>query len=160
MNKMKVAPLGFNHTRTFTWDRYKAYDSPAKEAAKSLLTQLGYVVVDEREGYGSHDFIVERKGQQYKVEAEVKNGWEFRQFPFRTHRVSHRKHTSQSDIFVQVSKNGKYAAVCPMAVVLGSPVVLRDTCFGTKDEPFFDVSTTEMKYYDCDGGVWYEEVDD
>jgi hypothetical protein len=157
---MKVAPLGFDHTRTFTRALYNRYDAPAKEAGKSLLTQLGYVVVDEREGYGSHDFIVAKNGKEFKVEAEQKNGWEFRQFPFKTHRVSHRKHTSQSDIFLQVSKNGKYIAMCPMAVVLSSPVVLRDTCFGTKDEPFFDVPISAMKYYDYDGGSWYEETDD
>lgn len=157
---MKVAPLGFDHTRTFTRDRYNRYDSPAKEAAKSLLTQMGYEVVDEREGYGSHDFIVAKDGKEFKIEAEMKTCWEFRQFPYRTHRVSHRKHTSRSDLFLQVSKNGKYIALCPMSAVLGSPVVLRDTCFGTKDEPFFDVATSTMKYYEYDGGVWYEEVDD
>lgn len=153
---MKVSPLGFDHTRTFTRERYTKYDSPAKEASKSLLTQMGYVVVDEREGYGSHDFIVELKGRQIKVEAEQKNGWDFRQFPFRTHRVSHRKHTSQSELFLQVSKNGKYIAMCPMATVHKSPVVLRDTCFGTKDEPFFDVPTSAMKYYEYDDGSWWE----
>jgi hypothetical protein len=61
---------------------------------------------------------------------------------------------------MQVSKNGKYIAVCPMSVVLASPVVLRDTCFGTKDEPFFDVPTSAMKYYEYDAGVWYEEERD
>jgi hypothetical protein len=157
---MSVAPLPFNHTRTFTRDRYNRYDTPAKEASKSLLTQMGYEVVDEREGYGSHDFIVAKGGKEFKVEAEMKTCWEFRQFPYRTHRVSHRKHTSRADLFLQVSKNGKYIALCPMSAVLGSPVVLRDTCFGTKDEPFFDVATSAMKYYECDGGVWYEEVDD
>jgi hypothetical protein len=157
---MKVSPFGFNHSHTFTRERFNRYDPPAKEASKSLLTQMGYVVVDEREAYGSHDFIVELNGKQFKIEAEQKNGWEFRQFPFRTHRVSHRKHTSQSDLFMQVSKNGKYIAVCPMSVVLASPVVLRDTCFGTKDEPFFDVPTSAMKYYEYDAGVWYEEERD
>jgi hypothetical protein len=157
---MKVAPLGFDHTRTFTRERYTKYDSPAKEASKSLLVAMGYVVVDEREGYGSHDFIVEHKGRRIKVEAEQKNGWDFRQFPFATHRVSHRKHTSQSELFLQVSKNGKYIAMCPMKVVHASPVVLRDTCFGTKDEPFFDVPTSAMTYYEYDEGTWYEAETD
>ena len=62
---MKVSPLGFNHSHTFTRERFNRYDPPAKEASKSLLTQMGYVVVDEREAYGSHDFIVELNGKQF-----------------------------------------------------------------------------------------------
>jgi hypothetical protein len=155
---MKVAP--YPHMLTFNKSRFQKYDPYAKEVAKDLLTQLGYEVVFDPEAYGSHDFLATKNGRQLKVEVEVKTCWEFRQFPYRTHRVSHRKHTSQADLFLQVSKNGKYIAMCPMSSVLSSPVVLRDTCFGTKDEPFFDVAISAMKYYDYEDGTWYHEVDD
>jgi hypothetical protein len=155
---MSVAPhpLTFNHKLTFSRDRFNKYDPYAKEVASELLTQMGYKVVFDAEAYGSHDFLATLGDKEFKVEVEQKNGWEFRQFPFRTHRVSHRKHTSRADLFLQVSKNGKYVAMCPMKSVLTSPVVLRDTCFGTKDEPFFDVPTSAMTYYDYEGGTWYE----
>ena len=152
---MLATPTSTNSLK-FSRARYEKYDAYAKEVGKSLLIQMGYTVTDEREGYKSHDFIVELGGKAFKVEVEQKNGWEFRQFPFRTHRVSHRKYTSQADLFLQVSKNGKYIAMCPMASVLRSPVVLRDTCFGTKDEPFFDVPTSAMRYYESDESIWYE----
>jgi hypothetical protein len=153
---MSASVHPYPHVRTFTKALMKKHDPFAKQVCADLLTQMGYAVEFDPEAYGSHDFLATLKGKTFKVEVEQKNGWEFRQFPFRTHRVSHRKNTSQADLFLQVSKNGKYIAMCPMSAVLGSPVVLRDTCFGTKDEPFFDVPTSAMKYYDCEDGVWYE----
>lgn len=154
---MSVAPYpsAFNHHPTFTKARFQKYDPYAKEVAKDLLTQMGYTVIFDPEAYGSHDFLVTLGDKKLKVEVEMKTCWEFRQFPYRTHRVSHRKHTSQADLFLQISKNGKYVAMCPMSAVLTSPVVLRDTCFGTKDEPFFDVPTSAMTYYDLEDGAWY-----
>lgn len=154
---MSVAPhpLAFNHHPTFTKARFQKYDPYAKEVAKDLLTQMGYTVIFDPEAYGSHDFLATLGGKEFKVEVELKTCWEFRQFPYRTHRVSHRKHTSQADLFLQISKNGKYVALCPMKAVLTSPVVLRDTCFGTKDEPFFDVPISAMTYYDLEDGAWY-----
>lgn len=152
---MSASVYPYPHTRTFTHALMRKHDPFAKEVSADLLRQMGYVVEFDPEAYGSHDFLATLKDKTYKVEVEQKNGWEFRQFPFRTHRVSHRKHTSQADLFLQVSKNGKYIAMCPMSVVLASPVVLRDTCFGTKDEPFFDVPTSAMTYYDCEDGTWY-----
>lgn len=149
-------PSAFNHKLTFTKDRFAKYDPFAKETARDLLTQMGYEVVFDPEAYGSHDFLATLKGKEFKVEVEMKTCWEFRQFPYRTHRVSHRKHTSKADLFLQISKNGKYVAMCDMAAVLASPVVLRDTCFGTKDEPFFDVPVSAMKYYEYDEGTWWE----
>lgn len=154
---MKVAP--YPHALAFSRARYDKYDPYAKEVVKELLTQMGYTVVFDPEAYGSHDFLAMLKNKEYKVEVEVKTCWEFRQFPYKTHRVSHRKHKSNADLFFQVSKNGKYIAMCPMSAVLSSPVVLRDTCFGTKDEPFFDVATTAMKYYEYEDGIWYETLD-
>lgn len=153
---MSAAVYPYPHTRTFTHALMKKHDPFAKEVCADLLRQMGYGVVFDPEAYGSHDFLATLRDKEFKVEVEQKNGWEFRQFPFRTHRVSHRKHTSQADLFLQVSKNGKYVAMCPMSVVHKSPVVLRDTCFGTKDEPFFDVPTSAMKYYEHDEGTWWE----
>lgn len=155
---MSVAPYpsAFNHKLTFNKDRFAKYDPYAKEVGADLLRQMGYEVEFDPEAYGSHDFLARLGDRVFKIEVEMKTCWEFRQFPFRTHRVSHRKHTSKADLFLQISKNGKYVAMCPMSAVLASPVVLRDTCFGTKDEPFFDVPISAMKYYDCEDGIWYE----
>lgn len=158
MPSAKVAP--YDHRPTFTHALYRKYDNPAKEVGKSLLSQLGYTTVNEEEGYGSHDFIVEKNGQEQKVEVEMKTAWIYEMFPFDSHRVSHRKHTSCADIFIQVSKNGCYAAMCPMSVVKSSPVVRTNTYFGTVNEPFFDVPTSAMRYFLFQDGVWYETFDD
>lgn len=150
----KVVP--FNHSQTFTQELYRLHDNPAKQVGKSLLTQMGYTVINEDEGYGSHDFIVEKDGKQFKVEVEQKNAWVYRKFGFNTHRVSHRKVTSKADIFLQISKNGNYVAMCPMSVVKSSRVVRTNTYLGTVNEPFFDVPASAMKYYDLEDNVWYE----
>lgn len=150
----KIVP--FDHRRTFTHALYNRYDNPAKQIGKSLLTQMGYTVINEDEGYGSHDFIVEKEGKPYKVEVEQKTAWIHQQFPFDSHRVSHRKKTSCADIFLQVSKNGNYVAMCPMSVVHSSPVVRVNTSFGTVNEPFFDVPASAMRYFDLEDSVWYE----
>jgi hypothetical protein len=155
---MSVAPLpvNYNHHPTFSQARYKRHDSPAKEVVKSLLIQQGYTIVNEDEGYGSHDFIVNLQGTELKVEVEQKTAWVYEMFPFTSHRVSHRKHTSKADLFFQISKNEKYVAMCPMAVVKSSPVVRTNTCLGSVNEPFFDVPCSAMKYYVYEDGVWYE----
>lgn len=152
----KVVP--YNHPQ-FTRALFEKHDPPAKAVGKSLLGQLGYSVVDETEAYGSHDFIVERGGKQFKVEVEQKMGWKFRRFPFGSHHVSHRKNKSCADIFIQISANEKYVAMCPMSVVKTSPVIRKDTCFGTMDESFFSVSPSNMQYYTWEDGAWYEETD-
>lgn len=149
--------MSFNHRKTFSRALFDKHDKPAKEVAKSLLSQLGYVVVNEDEAYGSHDFIVAKDGVELKIEVEQKMAWKTRMFPFRTHNVSCRKSTSQADLFLQVSANEKYVAMCPMSVVKGSPVKRIDTCFGTQNEPFFDVPTSRMTYYSFDNGEWGSE---
>lgn len=154
MPSAKVVP--FSHRKTFSRELYNRHDNVAKMIGKSLLNQMKYNVINDEEGYGSHDFIVEKDEKPYKVEVEQKNAWISEVFPFDSHRVSHRKHTSQADIFIQVSKNGNYVAMCPMKTVLSSPVVYTNTSLGTINEPFFDVPCSAMKYYVLEDGIWYE----
>jgi hypothetical protein len=148
----KVVP--YNHSKTFSRELFNKHDQPAKEVAKSLLIQMGYNVVNEDEAYGSHDFIVAKDGTELKVEVEQKMAWKTRLFPFRTHNVSHRKVKSNADIFIQVSANEKYVAMCPMSVVKASPVKHIDTCLGTTNEPFFDVPVSAMDYFAFSNGEW------
>lgn len=159
MPSARVVPE-FNHRRTFTRELYNRHDNVAKMIGKSLLTQLKYQVINEEEGYGSHDFIVSKNDEPFKVEVEQKNAWINEIFPFPSHRVSHRKQTSKADIFIQVSKSGNYVAMCPMSVVLNSPVVRTNTSLGTVNEPFFDVPCSAMRYFVLEDGVWYETFDD
>lgn len=159
---MSVAPLpvNYNHRPTFTQALYKRHDSPAKEVVKSFLIQVGYVIVNDDEGYGSHDFIAAKDGVEKKIEVEQKNAWIYEMFPFASHRVSHRKHTSKADLFFQISKNEKYMAMCPMSVVKSSPVVRTNTCLGSVNEPFFDVPCSAMRYFTFQDGTWYEAEDE
>jgi len=159
MPSARVAPA-FNHCKTFSRELYNRHDNVAKMIGKSLLTQLKYQVINEEEGYGSHDFIVSKNDEPFKVEVEQKNAWINEIFPFTSHRVSYRKRTSQADIFIQVSKSGNYVAMCPMSVVLSSPVVRTNTSLGTVNEPFFDVPCSAMRYFVLEDGIWYETYDD
>ena len=159
MPSARVAPA-FNHCKTFSRELYNRHDNVAKMIGKSLLTQLKYQVINEEEGYGSHDFIVSKNDEPFKVEVEQKNAWINEIFPFTSHRVSYRKRTSQADIFIQVSKSGNYVAMCPMSVVLSSPIVRTNTSLGTVNEPFFDVPCSAMRYFVLEDGIWYETYDD
>jgi hypothetical protein len=156
---MSARVVPYSHPK-FSRALFEKHDQPAKEVGKSLLKQMGYTITDETEAYGSHDFIVEKGGKEFKVEVEQKMGWRTRLFPFSTHHVSFRKNTSCADIFIQISANEKYVAMCPMSVVKTSPVVRKDTCFGTVQEPYFSVSVSNMQYYTWEDGAWYEEIDD
>jgi hypothetical protein len=153
---MSAKVMPFNHNKSFSRELYNKHDGFAKTVAKSLLAEIGYKTINEDEAYGSHDFVVEKNGTPTKVEVEQKNAWIYEQFPFDSHRVSYRKRTSCADLFLQISKNGCYVAMCPMSVVKTSPVITTNTCLGTRDEPFFDVPASAMKYYVLEDGIWYE----
>ena len=159
MPSARVSPA-YDHRKTFTRELYNRHDNVAKMIGKSLLSQMKYQVINEEEGYGSHDFIVSKNDEPFKVEVEQKNAWINENFPFTSHRVSYRKRTSQADIFIQVSKSGNYVAMCPMSVVHASPIVRTNTSLGTVNEPFFDVPCSAMRYFVLEDGIWYETYDD
>lgn len=154
---MPSAPV-YPHSKVFSRDLMNRHDPPAKEAVKSLLAQMGYTIVNEDEAYGSHDFIVARNGMEKKVEVEQKTAWKFLHFPFKTHDVSCRKKTSNADMFFQVNANCSAVAYCPMSVVKNAPVYRKDTCLGTRDEPFFAIPVAQMKYYYSEQDGWEEDV--
>ena len=145
--------------KTFSKNLFDAHDKFAKDVVKSLLEQTGTLVVDETEAYGSHDFIVSRNGKETKIEVERKMGWKQDAFPFSTHDIPHRKKTSKADLFFQVNARGTAVMMCPMSDVLSSPVVHKNTCFGTINEPFFAVPISKVRYYFLEDGVWYEEYE-
>lgn len=153
-----MAAKVYPHVKTFSKELMDRHDPPAKQAVKELLAQMGYVVVNEDEAYGSHDFIVSRNGQEKKVEVEMKNAWKTLHFPFRTHDVSCRKKTSSADMFFQVNSNCSVMAYCPMSEVKAAPVYRKDTCLGTRDEPFFAIPVAKMKYYYYEDGAWMEDI--
>jgi hypothetical protein len=142
---------------------FDRYDGFGKQVAKSFLTETGHRTINENEAYGSHDFIVEKNAVEKKVEVEVVNGWKHDMFPFSAHHVSYRKRTSKADVFIQVNARGTAIAVCDMSVVLNSPVIRKDCRLPdgrtTKNEPFFAVPISQMRYYYCTDGVWYEDDD-
>jgi len=151
----------YPHSVTFTKERFNLHDPPTKVAVQSLLKQIGYTITNEDEAYGSHDFIVEKDGLPKKVEVEHKTFWRNQSLPDKMiregHDISHRKLSSKSDMFFQVNLPFTAMAYCPMSVVHKYPVIKKDTCWGTKDEPFFRVPVSEMKYYYLQDGEWYEE---
>lgn len=150
----------FYHRKTFSKELYDKHDEYTKTVVHSLVKQAGFEVTDTTEAYGSHDFVMSKNGKPYKVEVEQKMGWIHDLFPYSTHDVSHRKHTSQADYFFQVNARGTAVAMCPMVSVLSSPVIHKNTKYGTVNEPFYRVPTSKMRYFYLTDGVWYEEFDE
>ena len=150
----------FNHRKTFSRELFDRHDKFAKDTVKGLLNAMKYEIVDETEAYGSHDFIVSREGQEFKVEVEQKMGWVHHMFPFSTLSVSHRKHTSKADLFFEVNAKGTAVLMCSMSDVLSSPVIRKNTKMGTVSEPFYDVPISKCRFFIVEDGRWFEEFDD
>jgi len=148
----------YNHRKTFSKELFNKHDDVAKLVVSSLVKQQGYSIVDTTEAYGSHDFIMEKNGVLYKVEVEQKTGWTTKRFPFTTLSVSHRKCTSRADVFFEVNATGTAVLMCPMAVVLSSPVIRKNTKLGTIQEPFYDVPLFLLRSFDVEDGVWFEDI--
>jgi hypothetical protein len=152
--------VAYPHRQTFTRELFNQHDTPVKEAVKELLIQMGYIIVNEDEAYGSHDFIASLNGVEKKVEVERKNAWKYLHFPFSTHDVSCRKKTSNADMFFQSNSNCSVLAYCPMSTVKESPVYRKNTCLGSINEPFFAVPISNVKYYYYEDGCWTEDITD
>lgn len=135
-------------------------DGFAKDVVYSWIRQIGGKIVNEDEAYYSHDFIAEIGGKVVKVEVERKKSWKFHSFPFSTLSVAHRKHTSKADLFFEVNDGGTAIAMCPMSVVKSSPVIRKNTRYGTINEQFFDVPISMFRFFYLEQGVWMEDVDD
>ena len=147
----------FNHRKTFSKELFDRHDQYAKDVVLSLMKALKYELTDDTEAYGSHDFIVAKDGKEYKVEVEQKMGWKYDEFPFPTHDVSYRKRTSKADYFFQVNARGTALMMCPMSMVISSPVVRKNTKLGTMNEPFFAVPTDNVRYFYLEDGKWFED---
>lgn len=147
----------FNHRKTFSKELFDRHDKFAKEVVQSLMKALGYEITDEAEAYGSHDFIVSKGNKEFKVEVEQKMGWKQDEFPYTTHDVPCRKRTSKADLFFQINARGTAVMMCPMRTVISSPVVHKNTCLGTVNEPFFAVPVSQVRYYYVEDGQWFED---
>jgi hypothetical protein len=141
-------------------EEFAENDMFAKEVVFSWIKQVGGKVINEDEAYYSHDFIAEIGGKEQKVEVERKKGWRHHTFPFSTLSVPHRKHTSRADLFFEVNYGGTAMAMCPMSVIQSSPVIRKNTKYGTINEPFYDVPISKFRFYYLEDGVWMEDVDE
>ena len=147
----------FNHRGTFTRELFDRHDDFAKIVVHSLVKQMGYEVTDTAEAYGSHDFVMTKEEKPYKVGVEQKMGWKQDLFPYSTLSVSHRKHTSKADLFFEVNSKGTAVAMCPMSVVLSSPVIRKNTSLGTVNEPFYSIPISNLRFFYLEDGVWMED---
>ena len=130
----------------FSRELYNQYNDFGIKTATSFLTSQGYRFVNAIEGYKSHDFIVEKDGKQYKIEVEVSRIWKKQPFPFKTMTVPYRKKDSQAHFFVQTNVFGNYLNFCPMSVVKGSEIIVKDTCY-TTNEKFFSVPLSNIEQF-------------
>ena len=134
---------------------YEKHDQVGKETALSLLQQIGYVLENDVEAYKRYDFIVSLSSKPFKIEVEQKNGWTGIDFPFQTHDVPFRKHSSQANIFIQINSDATALALCPMKDVKASEVITKNTIY-TNNEKFFAIPKEKMKYYFKKQDGWYE----
>lgn len=135
---------------------YDKYNEHGIQVAVSFLRQLGYEPINFDECFKSHDFIVKKDGRTYKVECEVSAKWTSRQFPYRYMSVPYRKKDSKADFYIRTNPAGSSLLFLPMAKVLSSPTIRKDTTY-TKNEQFFNVDTDKLPVYYFEDGVWWED---
>lgn len=146
-------------SKPFSRNLYNRYNELGIKTAQNFLGQMGYVTVNDVEAYSSHDFIVEKNGKLYKVEAEVTARWTETQFPYTHMSVPYRKKASNADFYVRVNASGSALFFCPMRQVHAAPVITKNTCL-TMNETFFNVPVSSLTLYSLDGEDWCYDEDD
>lgn len=142
--------------KTFSPSLYEKYNQQGIQVAVSFLLQLGYEPTNFDECYKSHDFVVSKDGQTYKVECEVTAKWVNRQFPYKCMSVPYRKKDSKADFYVRTNPTGTALLFMPMSKVFAAPVIQKDTTY-TKNEKFFNVDVDGLTLYYLEDGVWYSD---
>ena len=147
----------FGECNRIAQQEFTESDQFAKDTVYSWIRQVGGKVLNTDEAYYSHDFIAELNGKIVKVEVErKKSGWAEDEFKWSTHDVPYRKSTSCANLFFQINQRGTAMMMCPMSVVKSSPIKRKNT-YLTKNEPFYAVPTSNVRYYFLEDGVWYED---
>ena len=142
--------------KSFDRKLYDQYNEHGIQVAVSFLRQLGYEPSNFDECYKSHDFVVVKDGRTYKVECEVSAKWINLQFPYRYMSVPYRKKDSKADFYIRTNPAGSSLLFMPMAKVLASPLISKDTTY-TKNEKFFNVDVASLTLYYVEDGVWYSD---
>jgi len=147
-----------NERKAFSPALYKKYNEHGIRVGTSFLRQLGYEPYNFDESYSSHDFIVKKNGQTFKVECEVTEKWLYRQFPYQYMSVPYGKKENQSDFYIRTNPAGTSLFFMPMKDVFDAPVIRKDTIY-TKNEPFFNVDTKNLTLYYFEDGSWWCDDD-
>ena len=147
-------------SKPFSRNLYNQYNQLGIKTAQDFLSQMGYTTVNDVECYTSHDFIVEKNGELFKVEAEVTEKWTDRAFPYTNMSVPYRKRASNADFYVRVNASGNALFWCPMRQVHEAQVITKNTCY-TMNEKFFNVPVKDLLLYYLHDEDWcYDEQDD
>ena len=120
---------------------------------------MGYTMVNDVESYTSHDFIVEKNGKLFKVEAEVTRKWTDREFPYTNMSVPYRKHDNNADFYVRVNAGGNALFFCPMRQVHSAPIITKNTSL-TTDEMFYNVPVKDLTLYYLHEDEWCYDEDE
>lgn len=147
------------NVKPFSRDLYNKYNDFAIEVAVHFLRQSGYELVDKKECYKSHDFIVTKNNKKYKIEVEVSQNWTSIGFPYQDMSVPFRKAESKADFYIRMNKSGSALFFLPMKQVLSAPVIIKNTCY-TKNEMFFNIPVSELKLFYLEDKIWYEDSEE
>ena len=146
-------------SKPFSRALYDQYNQLGIKTAQMFLSQMGFTVVNDVESYTSHDFIVEKGGKLFKVEAEVTAKWTDREFPYPNMSVPYRKKVSNADFYVRVNACGNALFFCPMRQVHTAPVITKNTCL-TMNEKFFNVPVNTLTLYYLHEDEWCYDAED
>ena len=142
--------------KKFSYDLFDEYNNRGIQVAVSFLRQLGYKPINFDEAYKSHDFVVEKDGQTYKIECEVTQKWITTAFPYRYMSIPYRKKDSKADYYIRSNNQGTALYFLPMKDILSAEVINKDTIYST-NEPFFNLSVKNLKLYYFEDGDWFED---
>lgn len=132
-------------SKPFDRELYNQHNQPTIDIAIRFLEKLGYKTIDVREAFKSHDFIVQKKGKQYKIEVEHSLSWITPGY-YENITCPYRKRASKADFYLMFNKLYSYVAVINMQIVHNSPVIRKDTKY-TKNEPFFSTHYCLYDFY-------------
>jgi hypothetical protein len=131
--------------KQFDPEQWALFDAPAKQAATTFWSQLGFTCIENPDEFGI-DLLVRGKGKEFGCEVEVKTQWHGANFTFPTLHVAlrKRKFLTSPCHFMVFNQGLTHAALMSRNVILASPVIEVKNATVPVGERFYDVPTSEF----------------
>jgi hypothetical protein len=138
----------------FQQSYYDKYDDLGKNTLISFLRFKDHLVPEnQEEAYSHHDIYSIYDNTPVYWEVEVCGTWTDGHLQYKNRSVPTRKQYNSSDFYVVVNTTGTRLGFTDMSIVQASPIIHKNTTRST-DEPFFNVPTSNFRWYKKEGDAW------